>query len=78
MQHTIATYKTEAGIGTASAVTLGATQTPEQAIPILQMHLGVIGGYSCALGEVAALAGAFGVFYVAISSFIKWIIGKFE
>lgn len=78
MQNTIATYKAEAAIGTASAVALGATQTPKEAVPILLMHLGTIGGYSIALGEVAALAGAFGVFYVASSSLIKWVAGKFE
>ena len=78
MQSAIVTYKTEAGIATGSAVALGATQAPEQAIPILQMHLGTIGGYSCALGEVAALAGVFGIFYGASSSLIKWIAGRFE
>lgn len=78
MQNAIATYKTEAGIATGSAMALGATQTPEEVVPILQMHLWNLFGYSWALGDVAALAGAFGIFYVASSSLIKWLAGKFE
>ena len=78
MQNVIATYKVEAGVATMSAVTLGATQTPEEVVPILQMHLWTLFGYSWALGDVAALAGAFGIFFVASSSLIKWIAGKFE
>ena len=82
MQNTIATYKTEAAVGTLSAVSLGTNKaTNVQEVPILQMHIAdTLFGlpYYLTLGDSIAIISGMGVIIVLASAGYKAIKSKIK
>jgi hypothetical protein len=80
VRDTIANYKTEAAVGTLSAVSLGTTNAPavvQQSI--LNAHIiDKIAGsnYYLTVGDSLAIIGSLGVIFVLSSALIKFIRSK--
>ena len=80
MQNTIASYKTEAAVGTLSAVSLGTTNAPDVVQEsLLNAHVidNILGThYYLSVGDSLAMVGSIGVVYVLLSSMFKFFKGK--
>ena len=82
MKDALVTYKTEAAVGTLSAVSLGTTNAPNVVQEsLLNAHLfeHILGShYFLSVGDTLAMVGSVGVVYVLMSALVKFLRGKIQ